>query len=154
MVVYRRQFWQTSAIHKQSWKCRLLGLIGKLLTGPWMARFYTSLDTQVNHIDGIGIVKNVVTVLKQYVESPHTVLTTMTDFFGNVLQKSMPEKPDMTLQSLQIAPFDEDAFSSMMGSALTAVIVVLERQYERYFGLDITEKLKDETRPLQPDVTT
>ncbi|KAG1714176.1 hypothetical protein GQR58_001809 [Nymphon striatum] len=42
----------------------VLGLLGKLLTGQWMTKFYTSVDVQMTHVDGISIVKNVVDVLR------------------------------------------------------------------------------------------
>ena len=45
---------------------QVLGLLGKLLSGPWMSRFYTSVDTQVSHIDVICIVKDVLTTVKAF----------------------------------------------------------------------------------------
>ena len=39
---------------------QVLGLIGKLLTGPWMKAFYTSATNQINHVDGIFVVKDVI----------------------------------------------------------------------------------------------
>ena len=49
---------------------QVLGLIGKLLTGPWMQKFYTSASDQVDHIHGISVVKEVVAKLKEMEESP------------------------------------------------------------------------------------
>ena len=39
---------------------QVLGLIGKLLSGPWMKMFYISSDKQINHIEGIAVIRNVV----------------------------------------------------------------------------------------------
>ena len=36
---------------------QVLGLIGKILTGPWMRTFYTSSVNQIDHIKGIYIPK-------------------------------------------------------------------------------------------------
>ena len=47
-------------------KCelRVLGLFGKMFTGPWMKRFYTSSATsQITHIEGIGVAKAAVNKL-------------------------------------------------------------------------------------------
>ena len=49
---------------------QVLGLFGKLLSGPWMKKFYTSATEQTDHIDGINIVRNVVSVLKERKKDP------------------------------------------------------------------------------------
>ncbi len=49
---------------------QVLGLVGKLLTGPWMTTFYTSHTNQVDHIKGITIVKQVIGVINEYAEDP------------------------------------------------------------------------------------
>jgi len=60
---------------------QVLGLNGKLLSGPWMKKFYTSADKQVDHLEGISIVKNVLSSLKEAQQDPISVLTRDTDFF-------------------------------------------------------------------------
>ena len=119
---------------------QVLGLIGKLLTGPWMVKFYTSAETQVNHVDGIQIICDVVQVVQTHIENPASVLTCSTDFFGNELAN------DPIMEKLRQAPVDIAVFSVMAKACLTAVVTVLERQYKRYFTLDITEELKAETK--------
>ncbi len=42
---------------------QVLGLFGKLLTGPWMEMFYTSAESDISHVDGIDIIKKVIAVL-------------------------------------------------------------------------------------------
>ena len=38
----------------------VLGLLGKLLSGPWMTMFYVAPEEQMTHIDGIAVVKDVI----------------------------------------------------------------------------------------------
>ena len=119
---------------------KVLGLIGKLLSGPWMTKFYTSKDDQFSHVDGILVVKQVIEVIKEFAEHPLNTLTTATDFFGNVL----PTEDHVRL-SLQSPTDDRDSFIKFMSTSLLAVVSVLERQYSRYFQLDLSEQLQKET---------
>lgn len=119
---------------------QVLGLIGKLLSGPWMAKFYRSSATQVSHVNGIAIVKQLVDLVKRFSESGLDTLTTRTDFFGHDLPES-----DATLVALRSKPVDEALFISMMESCLKKMVEVLERQYARYFSADLTDQLKKET---------
>ena len=54
----------TTVAHVQ---LQVLGLIGKL-TGPWMKRFYTSSNAEIDHVEAITIVKNVVALLKMLLQ--------------------------------------------------------------------------------------
>jgi hypothetical protein len=83
----------------------VLGLIGKLLSGPWMTKFYTAPEKQVSHVEGITIVRDVLKTLKAYVANPELVLTTKTDFFRNPLDMADP-----TLMKLQQCPDSEMMF--------------------------------------------
>lgn len=60
---------------------QVLGVIGKLLSGPWMRAFYTSLKDQYTFTDGIQIVEGVVDQLKILVQDPMKVLERTIDFF-------------------------------------------------------------------------
>ena len=112
---------------------QVLGLIGKILTGPWMKTFYTSSVNQIDHIEGIYIVQNVIKALR------------CTDFFANdVIEQTGAQ--DKTLEKLREPPKNEPMFRTMMTACLQAAIVVLERQYIKYFEIGITEKLKAETK--------
>ena len=66
---------------------QVLGLLGKLLTGPWMTQFYASPLTQVQHIEGISIVKGIVNKLKKQRSTPLNLLTSTHDFFGKMLHE-------------------------------------------------------------------
>ena len=86
---------------------RVLGLIGKLLSCPWITIFYTSPEEQVSHTQGITIVKGVLETTKEYLAKPECVLTTKTDFFGNVLDES-----DAMLQKLHVCEDGEGVSDS------------------------------------------
>lgn len=88
---------------------------------------------QIDHVEAISVVKEVVTRLKEQ-RSP---LTQSNDFFGDALKDS-----DATLQKLRDPPKDEDLFKVMMEACLGAIVEVLERQYKKYFEIDLTEKLR------------
>ena len=53
---------------------QVLGLIGKLLSGPWMKMFYISADKQIKHIEGIAVIRNVVIDLKESCKNPLGIL--------------------------------------------------------------------------------
>ena len=117
---------------------QVLGLMGKFLSGPWMKAFYTSASNQINHVDAITTVKDVLSTLKQAsLKKPEDLLTETKDFFGGDLQA------DTTLRALQEMP-PHSSFPEMMGSCLKAAVDVIERQYHRYFSMDITEQLRRE----------
>ena len=52
---------------------------------------------------------------------------------------------DVTYKKLQESPENETMFLKMAEVCLTAVITVLERQYDRYFAMDVSKKLEEET---------
>ena len=117
---------------------QILGLLGKHLTGPWMRHFYTSAADQINHVDGIAIVKAVIAAMKESLKHPEDLVMAERNFFGEEVEV------DPTLTKLRELPVDPH-FTPMMASCLEAVIAVLERQYTKYFDLNITDKLREET---------
>ena len=117
---------------------QILGLLGKYLTGPWMKKFYTSSRNEINHMDGIEVVKNVLAALREAAQNPEDLILATTDFFGDDLIV------DDTLKKLRDVPV-EPQFGPMMTCCLQAVIAVLERQYTKYFDIVVTEKLREET---------
>ena len=121
----------------------VLGLLGKLLSGPWMTMFYVAPEDQMNHIDGITVVKDVIAQLKAATsleECSAPLLTRDTDFLG----QKLPED-DSTLDKLrQFQVSDRAQLDTMLKAAMTAVVQVLERQYAKYFSMDVTDKLREE----------
>ena len=121
---------------------QVLGLFGKLLTGPWMQMFYTSAESDISHVDGIDIIKKVIAVLRDHMHDPARVLTSSCNFFGG----NLDTESDRTLRQLLQPPSDLESFSGMMKSVMAASVTVLDRQYKNYFGLDVSERLAEETR--------
>ena len=103
-----------------------------------MRKFYTSSETELNHVDGIKVVEGVINAMRETANHPENMLSAAEDFFGEKLEV------DATLQALREFEYDEDQFNAMMKSCLKAIIEVLERQYEKYFQIDITDKLREE----------
>ena len=126
-------------------KCELhvLGLFGKMFTGPWMKLFYTSSATsQITHIEGIGVAKAAVTKLKLLEGDAVSLLTSTHDLLGGMLDVGS----DTTLQKLRHQPDDVGKFAEMMKAVMAAAATVLGRQYKTYFNTDLTAKLAEETR--------
>ena len=137
---------------------QVLGLIGKLLTGPWISKFYVTADCEISHVDGISIVKAIIMTLKSYIKTPKETLSTKVDFFGQPLKDEVPlvtqleahgqllKDESTVLQKLQEDPVDAALFAVMMQQCLSGIVAVLERQYKKYLELDLTEELRKETR--------
>ena len=119
---------------------QVLGLLGKLLSGPWMEKFYRSATAQISHVDGISVVKQLLQVLKDFADRPFETLTTTVNFFGSPLPID-----DTVRNSLQTNQVDETTFRATMKTCLLSVIAVIERQYSRYFSTNLTEQLRLET---------
>ena len=101
----------------------VLGLFGKLLTGPWMTTFYTSADLQVSHVEGIQVVKSVLTALKLQLHNPAAVLSSSCNFLGGKLDA----ENDSTLRELLQPPDNMEQFSEMVKPVLMSCVTVLER---------------------------
>jgi hypothetical protein len=63
-------------------------------------------------------------------------LTCKEDLFGNSLS--------VNVCHLQTVKTNEDLFKKMMAVACEAIVGVLDMQYKRYYGLDVTDNLKEE----------
>nr|XP_047135654.1 uncharacterized protein LOC124812735 [Hydra vulgaris] len=61
----------------------VLALIGKLLSGPWITKFYIAPGTGLDYISGIQVVKDVRNTLIESSKNPLSLLKRKTDFFGN-----------------------------------------------------------------------
>ncbi|KAG1655884.1 Protein bric-a-brac 2 [Nymphon striatum] len=127
------------------------GLIGKLLTGPWMVTFYTSSANEMNHLEGIAVVQNVISLIKEQMSDLENICSRTTDFFGNLLepviaqdQDESTEKKQHVLSQLMRQPNNELLFRKMMRECLSAIVSVLERQYQRYFEIEVTDQLKQQ----------
>ena len=120
---------------------QVLGLLGKKLTGPWMTKFYTSAspENELDHVEGIRVVRVVIENARRLLQEPMQLLSTSHDLFGDELNLD-----DTTLQSLiNLTPHNK--FPEAVSACVQSVIDVLERQYKRYFTIEVTEQLKEET---------
>ena len=89
---------------------QVLGLFGKLLSGPWMRKFYTSGESDISHIQGIGIITVVIRVMREEMADPARLLMSTSDFFRDALDPNT----DTTLNALLKPPVDVERFSCMM----------------------------------------
>ena len=119
----------------------IVGLLGKMLTGPWMQVFYTAAQQDLSHIDAIDVVRRVMGALKDAAVNPLIILDCTKDFFGRDLGDA-----DETLKSLRQQPADKELFCSMMSTCIHAIVDVLERQYRRYLEMEVTDELREETQ--------
>eukprot|EP00112_Aurelia_sp_Birch-Aquarium-sp1_P026671 Seg9612.1 transcript_id=Seg9612.1/GoldUCD/mRNA.D3Y31 product="hypothetical protein" protein_id=Seg9612.1/GoldUCD/D3Y31 len=88
----------------------VLGLLGKMLSGPWMKTLCVSVEDQdVNYVEGINVIKNVIVALEDQLEDPEALLSRKTCFFGNTLDAS-----DSTLAALQRHPKNDPTFKEMV----------------------------------------
>ncbi|ELU00534.1 hypothetical protein CAPTEDRAFT_185335 [Capitella teleta] len=103
---------------------QIAGLIGKLITCPWMRRFY---GNRVSYVQGIEDVRRVVATCKA--AQPCNLLSWTTDCFGDQLEQST------TLAALQLQPDPEllPGFVTAMKASLDAIVLLLERQFKRQF---------------------
>ena len=71
---------------------------------------------------------------------PGGTLTRSTDFFRKELVM------DATLSKLRECPKDQTVFQDRMKACLGTIIDVLEKQHQKYLGIDISEQFQKETR--------
>ena len=76
----------------------------------------------------------------EYLGTPENILHLEEDLFGSTLESSA------TLTELRKEPTDMDVFAVMVSECLKSIVDALERQYAKYFTLDVTELLREETK--------
>nr|XP_047133635.1 uncharacterized protein LOC124811655 [Hydra vulgaris] len=133
--ILREAFCNATAIKQMG----VLALFSKLLSGPWMTKFYVSANNaSFDHVTGIQVVKNVLKEITNCKSNSAALFCSKMDFFGTMLEPSI-------LKSItNLCPI-VDQLVEMTSACLNAVEEVLTRQYKRYFSLSITEALKTET---------
>ena len=119
-----------------------LGLLGKLLTGPWMRKFYTGPDQGegLDYISGIQVVKDVYSSLVESAGNPLSLLSRQTDFFGGDVTK------DAIFRSIVHVSPRSEAMTDLVRSCLSAVMAVIDRQYKRQFDTAVSDELKAQTK--------
>ena len=116
----------------------VLGLIGKLFSGPWMTKFYAVANGELTHMGAIDVVKSVLHEITKACANPLGLLSLHTDFFGT-------DASDPVLKSIQLLCKRDQAVCDMIRNCLSATQDVLCRQYEHYLQMDITQELIEET---------
>ena len=97
-----------------------------------------------DHVTGIGIIKNVVAAVRKACQDPLQLLSRDEDFFGGKMQE------DVIWRSVQdLCPRDTETHDMLM-VCISAIMDVINRQYEPYFNLDVTEQLRIETKSVRP----
>ena len=122
---------------------KALGMMGKLLTGPWMQVVYSNME-KVHHLEMSAYFQTVINSLQQVKDNPQMVLTTSKDFFGKEL-----DLDDPVLKSLRKAPEDLSVFLKIVSLLSDGFIEVLERQLHAYIKGRLsnpTEKMIEETK--------
>uniref|UniRef100_A0A2C9LZ33 Uncharacterized protein n=1 Tax=Biomphalaria glabrata TaxID=6526 RepID=A0A2C9LZ33_BIOGL len=100
---------------------RVLGLFGKMLTGPWMALFYRN-EKKMKHLEMVPHVKVCIENLKTIVDDPAFLLSKPTDCFGQALDTN-----DDVLRALRKVTTDE-VFSDISRELAEGFLKVLKRQ--------------------------
>ena len=115
---------------------KALGLIGKLLTGPWMRVVYGNSNKKSN-LEMVGRFQAVVAALRS-LENGNvlSVLNAKEDVFGESLDMN-----DVILVSLQ-TPNQGDEFTDVLKQLLNGVVSVIERQMADYLSGDLSAPTK------------
>jgi hypothetical protein len=121
----------------------VIGILGKLLTGPWMREIYTAKEESIHHLDVVDLVKVVLGNLKAAQDAPEAVRQRSEDFFGK------PLASDDVLKSLQEFPV-LPVFDTWLKSAVSAIQDVLLRQFKAYLVMDVTPELRNQTQSAAP----
>ncbi|KAK6177153.1 hypothetical protein SNE40_015313 [Patella caerulea] len=107
---------------------KVLALIGKLLTGPWIKRFYKNHEDGLHHLDAFSDIKRCSSRVEDLVSLDVIRIGGLKeDFFGDPIEKT------------DRAIWDEDVdihdFSQVMKGVLNSTLEVIMRQYKTYFEM-------------------
>ena len=104
-----------------------LGIVGKLVTGPWMQQLYG--NPGITNLDTISYIKTCLQYLKSLMDCPLLVFTTCKDIFGIDLDK----ESDIIRQCLQsnfslMNAQEKKSLNDILSRLITGIIEVIERQ--------------------------
>lgn len=102
-----------------------LGLVGNLLTKPWLKTFYQSHEESTfSHMEGFQKIQDVLQAMSNFVDATEKDLSR--DFFGNQLENhGLWENVDLDI----------------VCRLLQETLVVVRNQYQRYSNMTITDEL-------------
>ena len=104
-----------------------LGIIGKLVTGPWMQQLYG--NQMVTNLESVPYIETCVRNLKGLMDFPLHVFQTSTDMFGMPLNK----ESDEILRSLHIfSAKDKASMTEILSRLIASIIEVIEKQMSEY----------------------
>ena len=103
-----------------------LGLMGKLVTGPWMTNIYGNKEN-MHHLEMASLFKKVLESLHTYSSSPESVLTSKNDAFARPLDLS-----DDVLLSLGKSTENSSELCNTVAAICEGFIRVLQRQLKPY----------------------
>ena len=120
-----------------------LGLLGKLVTGPWMTNVYSNKEN-IHHLEMTPLFKKVLESLHAYKSTPESVLTSMNDAFAKTLDLS-----DDVLVSLRKDTENKVELYKIVAAICEGFITVLQRQLKSYLEGELSnpsEELLRETK--------
>ena len=108
---------------------RVLGLIGKFITGPWMKILCSNSECKANLFEMVPMIKMCTMTLRELIQKPTFFLTAI----SNVFEEKLSEE-DETLLCLQaqLSSDEESQFNEVMSLAVRSPLEVLEHQLEPY----------------------
>ncbi|XP_055883310.1 uncharacterized protein LOC106069644 [Biomphalaria glabrata] len=113
---------------------RVLGLFGKLLTGPWRKLFYNKSSglRELSHLEMTPFVRRSITTLKELQLNPASILTLEFDVFGHPL---LVDDVLVVLRDVELQPGER--FFRTVSVLASCFVKVLERQLDDYLTGDL-----------------
>ncbi|ELT98844.1 hypothetical protein CAPTEDRAFT_210959 [Capitella teleta] len=96
-----------------------MGLIGQMLTGPWMKKFYSN-ESSLSYVNAIHIVMSVIGAIE---DAKNDHLSFSHDFFGNPIDVS--RAPELFANV-------PDEVRRVLREMLSGIVLVLKLQYANY----------------------
>ena len=105
-----------------------LGLMGKLLTSPWMTKFYVPPGQGLDYMSVIQVVKDVLSALVEGSWNPLSLFKQKRDFFGSYIEDPVSDS------IINFCPITDEMIETL-AFCLNAVISVIDRTrlYQRVF---------------------
>ncbi|XP_055896517.1 uncharacterized protein LOC129928088 [Biomphalaria glabrata] len=118
----------------------VMGMVGKLLTSPWMKKFYIAPGAQaVSHLGAVTVIKEVLAQVDQCLSNPFSIFTRNLDFFGEILDVNDP-----ILEVLLLCPQDKEV-ENMIKASLSSIAETINRQYKRYLSMNVSDLMSTQT---------
>ncbi|KAK0065977.1 hypothetical protein Bpfe_004774 [Biomphalaria pfeifferi] len=107
-----------------------LGMVGKLLTAPWLKLFYIPKTERMAYFKAIEFIKDALERIKKSVAHPLSMLWVLRILVWNSL--------------IVFSPKDEE-LENMLKLCLTGVAEVIEKQYVNLFNIIPNENIENQT---------